>query len=494
MAFEYETLRLRVLYPEPGFPPIPGYQALFSENGTTISTNDEEIPLVRVNPSDARAAEKSLMALTIVRASFRDNPPMDEKAAFQALARSGNAPDAPLPPGFYLIGPDGKIASSMFASIVGGGDDCDEAALEDVAAANPKSFSTPHWITLARFDLDKFLQNSTRFADSLEHGVGSEESLSVRGVQIQCRRSDGAGAMWPGYPAPWLVDSEVISSRAPEMAALSRVAAAAGRKENPGKGLRVDPFSALVPLAALRKVPIFNHNGSSDLANARDISSVSERVPQRQKMLEHLFEGWSEIHVLLSGAKDEEIGADPADPVADRIRSGEALLSRPFGDAHRILAKSAATSAVCAGGKTLILSADFSLVSARAATRDCWLIAAGLGLDAGIRFDPNAGPVHPSDPDSALDCAPERLKAAFAGMLSKLLKDDPEAPLLFGRPMDRKVAEALGGGGRVSGEAAAVFEALFENFKLSVGERWARVQFDPVFTDSEARQVIESIG
>lgn len=373
---------------------------------------------IRVLESDPAFVEKSILAMTAVRASYRGYPPADEAEASKAL---GIRP--PLPPGFYVLSPErDQIVAALLPDLAGENGEPLTSRAEEFAsraAALGEAVAPECWISSFRIEPEAFFAAYDPFADlmmlSAPDGALSEDEPGIErsGAPFAERPKDfellerfgmslssrtlGSSMEIPSYPAPYRLHASASHSAYAEPA---------------DRGFLVRRSQSFhAPWRDLEPIPLINHFAGSAINNARDILLVAERAPEREKIARTIARTLFNIENIESGALDHRIDASRADSPAalEELRRKAARSDlQTLGKARKLFVGQQRTTSFESsdGSSTLLLSADMALVDGQHSSRDYALIAQTClraGDDPG--FVPSFGEA------SASDCSAPALRA-----------------------------------------------------------------------------------
>lgn len=359
-----------------------------------------------VSESDPAFEEKAILAMTVLRASYQGSEVLDEKEISERFG-------AKAPAGFYLMGPDGKVAAGFFAARSGEGKPSLEAEEWGKGLARAGLLADPCWTSRVEYDIDRFCAAADPFADwLLAESEEKADGLARQGFLAVSRVSGwsdehGKPEDIVGYPAPlalpgaWKIEPEDLEDL---------------EDERPGS---VPQMSMLASIGDMLRLPFFNHNASSAINNTRDIRTVGNRKPDRAKIIETIAQEWFERQRLISGDFDGALsfvkgevegsaGRAARRGKVARKRFDEGLLGKPR--VAYFAPKS--TTMVGSGASRMILSADMALVDGQHSARDYWLIAEGL-----------AGRTPEYREKLIEDCSPKEIRKAFEAKIRGLIKD-----------------------------------------------------------------------
>lgn len=408
----------------------------------------------RISELDPHFVGKAMLALTVMRASYSRSDILDEAGI---KARLGV--DAPA--GFYLVGPDGKVAAGFFAwSADSGRPEPSLAAAEwGGKLAKKKLLADPCWSTVLEYGLEAFASAADPFADWLSAPESAKANgVALHGIKARSRISGRGGPDILGYPAPLAMPAQWMGD--PEQEEWANEAL-------PGEALQA---RAAAPLRELWRLPFFNHNAASAINNARNIQGVAERRSDRAGIARSLAAEWLERSNILSGARDASMASGSDDPNSDsrkamREREARKLQrSAKVGKERIVYFTPTCTTHSGEGSESLALSADIALVDGQHSSRDYWLIA--HGFQAAIDRSCSAPSI---DGRSVPDCDPKHLAAQFKSHMASLCQDAGISP---------KEAAARG----LSGKGA------FEAFAEYVGGKSSWVELRPASSQEIARQ------
>lgn len=408
----------------------------------------------RIAESDPNFVGKSMLALTVMRASYSRSDILDEGGIKSRLG-------VDVPAGFYLVGPDGKVAAGFFAWTEASGkpEPSLEAADWGAKLAKKKLLADPCWSTVVEYGLEAFAAAADPFADWLSAPEEAKASgVALHGIKARSRISGRGGPDILGYPAPlalpahWMGDADQAEW---------------ADEAIPGEALQ---SRAAAPLRELWRLPFFNHNAASAINNARNIQAVADRRPDRAGMARALAAEWLERSNILRGFRDgsmasgqEILGGEEIKAMREREAKKLQRLSK-VGKERIIYFTPNCTTSSGAGRERLTLSADIALVDGQHSSRDYWLLA--HGFEAALDRSRSAPAI---DGRSVPDCDPKHLAAQFKSHMASLCQDAGISP---------KEAAERG----LSGKGA------FEAFAEYVGGKSSWVEMRPAGSQEIARQ------
>lgn len=381
--------------------------AHFRDEGEMRLVRQPGMPDVVVHEDDENFEAKSMLALTILRASFQNAPVLDEKQAAEELRLPS------LPSGFYVLSPGlrPKIAAAYLPEVAGGevSPHAQFAEMfEDLVEskhAEPNGFATRFVV-----DPERFSEARDPFADYMSIGAGKNEVDKARARKAATRTSladygllvetsSGGGDPLMGYPAPLRLAGEL--SRDPYPAEPDDIDGSVKRASHTRRDV-----SIMSTAAQMANLSIYNHNAASSINNIRDIQDVLDRAKAREAILGTMVDAWMARESIAEETRDETMSMAKIPPnkrrvVANATASNEV---KAFGKARNYFVKQGQTASYSDEGKTehLVLSMDQALVDGQHSSRDYALIAQGcLGAESG------ATPAYMGK--EVPDCAPEAL-------------------------------------------------------------------------------------
>lgn len=366
------------------------------------------LPWLSIGAHEDAALEKTLMALTIGRASFQRLELLNERQA----AKRWGVEEEDVAAGFYLVAPDGSMAAAYVANVEGGKDWAgmlEERTIPKLRKAG--KVKDESFINVARFDTDRFGQKENQFSDAM--GRDFEGSLESLGVEVASRRLDEV-KFKGGYAAAWRIPK---AKRAPR---------AADSAEQVFMQLSFEDLAA---------APFNNHAGTSLVKNIRDFTPVNNVEPgmpnqldARDEIVGALIESWLAAKKTLAGLNDEESGIDASAYASPkRLQEERARAARtyenPKGNSKKLGLKPSESrwwmgeESEDGSREAMIVSRDMALIDGQHSSRNYGLVAQALSGSGIVTYEG----------EQVQHCSLSHFKGLFEERLKKEMRDSKAA-------------------------------------------------------------------
>ena len=373
-----------------------------------------------VNETDPEFEAKTLFSLCTIKSTFQDiPPPLDEEEASKKLNLKTK-----LPSGYYVLTP-GEPPTIAVAYLPRLDSGHDSRAQWNQAIQSPEiasKLSSSIMVTHAIFNLDNFVKARDPFSDYMTIGQGLEPSqrkvmrantknlaLEHLGISMWTDLPNGVNAF--GYPA------------------VVRLSGATQGLEpsNPleARALLVSDGSIVSTTSQLLGLPIYNHDGCSEINNPRDIQDVKDRAGARAEIIDSMTDLMMAHASILKGTHDVAHSFDTAaknPQELQQLRETAALNSlKNFGKERQLFigqSKSAIHQSLDNESECLVVSMDMALVDGQHSSRDYALIA--IGCQEPLQ---STGPQYWNEP--VVDCSPKQIsQRAFERAKERWIQKD----------------------------------------------------------------------
>lgn len=307
---------------------------------------------IEVSEEDPAFEAKALLSLTVIRASFQEtDPPLDERAAAEDLGLEE------LPSGFYVLSPETppRIAAAYLAQMSDPREDIGSVQDESLTGtrlqwsevlkspATAASVTESALVCHASYHLESFIAARDPFADYMSLGQGVPEgernsfredqknhtlqnlgislwtqSIAPRNLQGEGAGEHGANAQNSGSA---LAEKEMFGY--PSVARFKGIVEGLSQDEEFQKaGLRhLEDGSITTTLSQLNNLQLYNHDGSSSIANVRNYEDAKYRKEERRQFTRSIMDMLLSHEAITNGSHDETLRIDPLQPQAQVLRN-----------------------------------------------------------------------------------------------------------------------------------------------------------------------------